>query len=285
MPKTPTGSESEPTDSQVIWGGRVKVELSKSHRYSVWTDGVKASPRGVTTALSILDKPQLIGWAVGEALDYVHEYKHMIEDPQIWVNAQQASEGKKQASADVGTLIHDWCDKHIRGLNPEMPKDKDVVRGVLSFLHWVEEHDVKFLESERFVYSDKYSYVGKLDFTMTVGGVPCLGDLKTGNGLYPSVAMQTAAYVKALTEETGVEYAGRWAIRVAKETEEEYISRNNLKNESKARRGMNPSKVKPYVPFEARFFSNDTLEADFQAFLWCNNLTTWNNDTAKAFRD
>jgi hypothetical protein len=149
----------------------------------------------------------------------------------------------------------------------------------------VEEHKVRFIDSERFVYSRRDNFVGKFDFTMEADGGVCMGDLKTGNGLYPTVAMQTAAYAKAYTEETGSVIVGRWAIRVAKETETEYLDRIYKKNASRERRGLKPHSVKPYVAFEARFFSNETLDRDYDAFLLCNKLTDGKNATASEFRN
>jgi 2,4-dienoyl-CoA reductase-like NADH-dependent reductase (Old Yellow Enzyme family) len=104
----------EADESQLIWNGEVSVTLSKSHRYSVVDRKAKVKPRGVTTAIAIMDKPQLITWAVGEGLDYVYENRAFIADPQIWVNAQQASEGKKGEAASIGDAIHKWCDQYIR---------------------------------------------------------------------------------------------------------------------------------------------------------------------------
>lgn len=273
--------KQNPQESQSLYGGEVVVSLSTAHRYTVTDNGKKAKARGVTTAIGIMDKPQLIGWAVGEGLDYVYEH---YGEPDVWIKAQAASEGKKEEAADIGTQIHDWCEAHIKGLNPLMPDDKNVARGAISFMEWVQSHGIEFEESERFVYSRQHGYVGKFDFTMRTPAGLMMGDLKTGNGLYPPVAMQTAAYARALTEETGTQIVGRWAIRVAKETEAEYNERGRKKNESRVRRGLSPVEIRPYQVFEARFFGNDTLDRDFGAFLRCNELTDWKQAAEKEFK-
>ena len=164
---------------------------------------------------------------------------------------------------------------------PEMPHDQNVVKGVTSFLEWEKAHKVKYLWAEKIVYSQEHDYIGRADFGAMVDGLKCLCDLKSGNGLYNEVLLQTAAYAMADTEESKFKYDGRWAIRVAKETEQEYLDRLNLKNAIKEILGKKPVDVKPYQVFEAKFLDNVrmNMRRDFNAFLAAWELDRWNSDT------
>lgn len=254
-----------------------------SHIYTI--DGKR--PPSVTGIIGIMDKSRaLVPWALEEATkSLLPRLGKKLTEAEL-VKAVFSSQEKKDKAADIGTAIHEWCENYIlsemgRGDVPEMPKDKAVQIGAEAFMAWHDEHKVKFLSSERVVYSRKHNYIGTLDIEAKVDGKLCLIDLKSSNGLYNSVRMQTAAYVKADEEESGKSYDGRWAIRLAKETEEEYLERMEVKNQIKQFLGKKPSVVKPYQVFEAKFLDEEIgdLERDFQAFLACQKLTKWNNET------
>jgi hypothetical protein len=169
-----------------------------------------------------------------------------------------------------------------------MPDDDNVARGVLSFLEWETAHKVKFLWTEQLVYSKEFGYVGTADFAAMVDDKKCLCDIKTGNGLYNSVMMQTAAYQKAIEEESKFgappsqweHFDGRWAIRIAKETEEEYLARMAVKNEIKEVLGKDAREIKPYEIFEAVFLDKvpGKVDADFKAFLALQTAYEWDKE-------
>jgi hypothetical protein len=120
--------------------------------------------------------------------------------------------------------------------------------------------------------------MGKMDIEAKVNGLYALVDIKTGNGIYNSVKMQTAAYAKADLEECQYskkkkKYETRWALRLAKETESEYIERMKRKGKD-----IYPE----YKVFEAREFpetEEDNIETDFKAFLACKDLFEWDQKT------
>jgi hypothetical protein len=96
-----------------------------------------------------------------------------------------------------------------------------------------------------------------MDIEAIIDGKRSLTDLKTGNGLYNSVMAQTAAYLKGDEEESDKPYNTRWAIRLSKETKEEYDARMHKK-------GLKD--WPDYQVFEAMEFADD-VDADFQWFL------------------
>lgn len=249
-----------------------------SHIYYV--DGKRKS--GVTTYLSIIDKSRpLIIWATELYRDFLLEsLKDGITEEKIYDGCTLHEERKKEAAA-IGDEVHKWIDEFEIGNKPEMPESKEAQIGINAYLEWKENNKVKILSSERVVYSKKHDYIGKLDQEAKVNGKLCLVDIKTSNGLYNTYGMQTAAYLKADEEESGRKYQGRWLIRLAKETEKEYIQRMEKKNLNRMRKGKEPIEIPPYQVFEAKFLDDESanIDRDFTAFLNAKSLYEWNKAT------
>ncbi len=273
-----------------LYGGKITVKFYPgSHQY--WVNGGRKT--GVTTFIGIKDKSTaLVSWATEIGADFLLEklvLGEVITEKDI-LEAQDLHRVRKEQAADIGTIIHDWCEKYIKfklkkkGYDtvPAFPEDKNAQIGVNAFLDWEKEHKVKFISSERVVYSKKHDYIGTLDIEAKVDGMVCLVDLKSSNCLYNTVRMQTAGYVKADEEERKKKvYGGRWAIRLAKETEEEYMVRMKKKQAKDVKKGKEPREIAPYQIFEAMFFDEKAgaMEYDFDAYLACVKLTRWDRDT------
>lgn len=273
MPKEPTVFEEFE-----LYKGKCKVKFyPNSHRYIV---NGKPTGGSVTSIISIYDKSQaLVTWATELAREYLLEIGvGKITEENIYESCELHAIKKKEA-ADVGTKIHDWCDKFIRNENPPMPEEKEVQIGVNAFMEWIADNKVKFISSERAVYSRKHDFVGKMDIEAKVNGKLCLIDLKSSNGLYNTMYMQTAAYVKADEEESGKKYQGRWLLRLAKETEKEYNARMSKKNSIRERKGKDTIEFPPYQVFETKFLDNETLDRDYNAFLACKKLKEYDGLT------
>lgn len=263
-----------------LYKGKIKIKFfPDSHIYMV--DGKRVS--GVTTYLGIIDKSRpLIIWATELCRDFLLEKFAMstLTEEDIY-RASTLHEEKKAEAGAVGDEAHNWVEKYIQGESVEMPERKEVQLAINAFLDWEAANKVKFLSSERVVYSKKHGYVGKMDIEAKVGGKLCLIDIKTSNGLYNSYLLQTAAYVRADEEESGRKYQGRWLIRLAKETEEEYNARMGKKNAERERKGKAPVEYPPYQVFEAMYCDTDPkhMERDFQGFLNAKALHEWNKAT------
>lgn len=277
-----------------LYNGKISIKFfEESHQYWVTVGGDKAKrKKGVTTILGIKDKSvALMSWQqdqiAGKLIPIVKSGKKLTEENVV--QAIFAADTAKNEAADLGKLVHAWVESYIRHRlkekghkeMPEMPEDKNVLQGVTSFLEWEAQHKVKFLWAEKVLYSLKHDYIGQADFGAIVDGIICLCDLKSGNGLYNSVRMQTSAYAKADTEESGFKYEGRWAIRVAKETEKEYLARLEFKNEIKRFLGKTEKAVDLYQVFEAKFLDSEkgNMQRDFDAFLNCLELGKWDSET------
>ena len=270
---------------QEMYGGKVIVRflgptLEKPGRHIYMVNGKRKT--GVTTYIGVMDKSAaLVPWATELYRDF------LLENLKKGITEEHIYEGcdlhlvRKQEAADIGSQAHDWIERFILGQEPEMPDVKEVQIAVNAFLDWMNSNKVKFLSSERVIYSKKYDFVGKMDIEAKVNGKLCLIDIKTSNGLYNTYNMQTAAYVKADEEESNRKYQGRWLIRIAKETEKEYDKRMAKKNANRARKGKGDFDYPPYQVFEAKFLDDDAgnMERDYKAFLACKTLKEWDNAT------
>lgn len=211
--------------TKTLYGGDVLIDFyPKSHQYKL--DGKRL--QSVTSALGVIGKPQLIYWSANMAADFLIE---CINDGRTITTieieeARRKHTEKKNDAAATGKLVHEWVENYVKTGASELPENEQVLNGVLAFLKWVKEHDVKFLSAERMVYSKSHKYVGTMDAEAYVDGKLCVVDYKTGKKIYPEARFQTSAYQKAAEEEleesgVGQAYTGdRWIVRFDKETGE-----------------------------------------------------------------
>jgi hypothetical protein len=157
---------------------------------------------GVTTILSVIAKPALIQWAANMAIDYV--LKHGLEKEK---EARLAHRKKKEEAGQKGTDIHALIEaevknaiKNTNGYFIEKWKEQYDSPQILHFIDWAIKEKVKFLASEKRVYSEKYWYAGTFDFLCEIKGKIYLGDTKTSSGIWPEFWYQTSAYQNALQE-------------------------------------------------------------------------------------
>jgi len=223
------------------------------HAYQL--EGQKNYLVGVTTATGMVDKsgPLLI-WSerltrefllkaieAGKQID-----EHLIEE------AVKQHCIKKEAAATIGTMVHEWAGQYILGNKPATPEDPNVKMGVMAFLRWINENGVKFVESEKVVYSRKYNYVGTMDVIFTMASedhkIMHVGDFKTASGIYMEMVMQTSAYQHAYTEEFGTEFGDKYILRFDKTTGQ----------------------------FESKCFPKEEHESHFDGFIACLQLKELN---------
>ena len=275
-----------------LYKGTIKGKFyPDSHRYYI--NGKQ--PPGVTTIGNIKDKSRaLMSWKGQRITDYLlKKLKSGKIDERTVCIASYIDEIEKEEAADFGLAIHDWAEHYIKfklGKEkemPEMPEIKQVQVGVNSFLDWEKEYKVKFISSERIVYSKKYDFIGRMDIEAKIDKDLCLVDLKSSNGLYNGVNLQTAAYVKADEEESNREYKGRWAIRLAKYDEQEHMEREEKKQYIKKivaeYRGkeFKDYPIPLYQAFEAKYLdpSEGLIDRDYKAFLAAKHLYEWDKMT------
>ena len=180
----------------------------QADKHIYWLDGKRMT--GVTTILnSTLAKPALINWASNMAVDYVKEHAKPSIDLHydytqllaILEEARTAYAKKRDKAADTGTLAHAEVEKYIKTGNWTPTGNKQIDDMVMMFIVWAQKEKVKFLASEKVVWSRQNFYGGKFDFLCEIDGKTYLGDYKTSSGIYFEMFLQCAAYQLALEEQ------------------------------------------------------------------------------------
>jgi len=213
-----------------LYNNTIELDFDEvKHRFAINGKSIIS----VTGATSVIDKSRpLIFWAVGLAKEHLMtNLQTLIDDTKgdkiatLIEEAVKQHSIKKQKAADVGTQIHDWVEMFIKAKSkkdwPEIPKDPQVCNGVTAFLKWVDECEVKFISSEKIVYSKKHKYAGIMDAEAIIKRKLCVIDFKSSKAIYPEMRFQVSAYQAAAEEESGKEYAGnKYLARFDKETGE-----------------------------------------------------------------
>lgn len=199
---------------------RFEGEDEKHHFYDAQGNRLLS----VTHITGIIDKsPALIGWAIKLMGQYLLDQKakgnDKITEELVDTAKRKYREAQKEAK-DIGKDIHSWISQWIKGENPSMPEDEKVINGVTAFLKFQKENKLKWIESERCVYSKKYNYAGFLDAIAQKGKDRILVDFKSSNGIYPEMILQVAGYQIAWEEEMKKKINKAMIIRFGKDTGE-----------------------------------------------------------------
>lgn len=203
-----------------LYNGEIELSFDEAnHRYSVNGSIVP----GVTTPLGIINKEWMGPWVAKMCGEYVADNLKpgaSLDEIEIqdFIKSMKGSWRRKSATAAaIGTMVHEWAEKHAKGLKPAMPVNPKIRNGVEAYLDWLKQHEIVFRANERRIYSRQYRYAGTVDAIGYVDGQLSVIDFKTSSGIYPEMAWQTAAYQHALQEEFGKPFERRWIIRFDKE--------------------------------------------------------------------
>ena len=183
----------------------------KNGRHDYFYDGKRMT--GCTTILNVIAKPFLIQWAANMAVDYVIEKCKNAPDEMTmrlhiaeWlIEARTAHRRKKEKAGDWGTEMHLWVENCINsiieGKEPlELPKDEKQIECAKNFSKWITDNKVKFIASERIIYSKNLFLGGIVDIICEIGGETWLADIKTSSGIYKEAWIQMAGYAIMLKE-------------------------------------------------------------------------------------
>lgn len=191
-------------ESHILYNGTVRLDFDPvKHRYKI--NGEYAN--GVTTALSVIAKPQLIWWAAGEAANHFKanlvpgQALDELQIQSLCEEARKAHNKKRDKAADAGTYVHNWIEDFVNGENPAMPINADLKRVINDFLEWWEKLDIEVISSEQVFCSPTRMLAGTADLVCKVDGKLTIMDWKTGSGIYPEMFMQMAAYALMWEEE------------------------------------------------------------------------------------
>jgi hypothetical protein len=228
--------------------------------YRVCPDGTLEPCWGVTGVLKIIDKSEaLMRWAVRTALartkkllmdgGYVYLdgdtktlYESVLDD--IITRAKKADREELEAAGEIGHVAHAWVENVIKSIltNDEdrrlelfakLPVDERAANACIAAIEWMFKHNVRWISTERKVFSLQYGYAGTCDGMAWVDSCDdplccptafkdrkSLIDWKTSNSLYVTYLMQAACYQHAHQEETGEKIEDRWIIRLGKDDAE-----------------------------------------------------------------
>lgn len=168
---------------------------------------------GVTTVLGVIAKPALIQWAANMAVEYIlnnaivgasTEADTVIVLKTTIEKAKTAHRIKKEKAGDWGTLVHAWVEKYAMSKILEQ-SEPVILEGKMGeacshFKKWSEDNKVKFLESEKNVWSEKLWIGGIADLLVEIDGQKWVADIKTGSGIYPEHFAQMSAYQLCMEE-------------------------------------------------------------------------------------
>jgi hypothetical protein len=165
----------------------------------------------ITNVIGMKAKPGIAYWGYRKIGEFVADNLTAInllgEDRTAIIDLVRGAPARAtDKSSNRGDLVHGWIDLRVR-TNGEHPTDAEITeeaqgdKGAIgmwrAFLAVERAYEIKWLHSETTIWSDEYQYAGTIDWMAEVMGILTLGDTKTGNNVYPEVAMQVAAAAHA----------------------------------------------------------------------------------------
>lgn len=178
------------------------------------SDATRDPLPGVTSVVGMLDKPFLQFWAskltaelAVDSLDYIGQMAD--RDRQGAVDyLKGASRRYTKQRADVGSAAHDIFERLVRGEHVGRVHP-DITQHTRYFREFMEMVNPELVRAEDVAWSDTHQYAGSFDAILRVwidpetgmvtpdrSGEPrvVMADWKTSKSIYPTVALQMAAY-------------------------------------------------------------------------------------------
>jgi hypothetical protein len=255
------------TDEYRFYNDEVVLRYDKkNHVYLLLQeDGTLTPVDGVTDTVHIIDKSDsLVPWSakmMAQKLFATVEPFRVYGTPEIevacplyfptreqferWVlDGKSAHSDHLEEAGNIGHIAHNWIEQYIKAvlkdndarkleLLAKLPDEPKAANCCTAALDWMQRHNVRWISTERKVFSREYVYAGTMDGLCSVdscGDSACcqtefkdrltIADWKTSNYLYIEYVLQTAAYQHAVEEETGEFVQDRWLIRLGKEDAE-----------------------------------------------------------------
>jgi len=149
----------------------------------------------VTRINSIIDKPELRAWYAKTGSVKAKEILHK--------------------RAGFGSTLHKLIEVTLKG--EELSKsnyEPMLIESIELFEKWKEKFDLKPDALEQHLWSDKYQYAGTADYIGMFDGKLYILDWKTSRGIYDEYWLQSAAYVQAFYEQTGIKVHGVGILQI-----------------------------------------------------------------------
>jgi hypothetical protein len=254
------------TEAYYFYNGEVELHYDpKQHLYLLAKDGDLIPQEGVTNVCHIIDKSEaLIPWATKQMAGMLlHEAAVVMPDGQkllrgmgwqefenLVLASKTAHRDKLEEAGDIGHIAHAWIERYIKAVLyygtdsiqvqevlAKFPDNEKSMNCCLAALDWMRNHNVRWLGTERKIFSREYGYAGTMDGLCMVDSCSnhhcckfqfkdrlTISDWKTSNYLYIEYLLQTAAYMSAYNEEERYTKGDnaklatdRWIIRLGKE--------------------------------------------------------------------
>jgi len=194
------------TDSVTrLYNGRHTASFRNStHRYYI--DG-KLKP-GVTTIMSkVLAKEGLMLWPLNMAIQFLEQIVPGVVLSEDLEDAKKAYIKRRDAGADVGTIVHEAVEKILQG-EEVGSLTGEALLAVNAFRAWQKKVNPEVIAVEKVVYSAEDDYAGTFDSILKIDDKVYLTDLKTTNasrsapeGIYAENFIQLGAYWSAYEEQ------------------------------------------------------------------------------------
>lgn len=162
----------------------------------------------VTSILKVLNKPQLLNWAVRLTRNYIKQelfaFKHAdslkdLDLDDLLAKSAIEHDRVRNAAADHGINVHSSIASYIGNTSSVAHNDPVII----AFRQWEDTAKFELIASERLVFSRQHGFAGTADLIGALNGRLALLDIKTGRGIYPEYKLQLAAYAFAWCEMTG----------------------------------------------------------------------------------
>jgi hypothetical protein len=166
--------------------------------YEIAGGGRSRKLRRVTTLLSGIPKPALVGWGIKSVAEFAIQHKDE------WVNLPKADQlkllkgapySKRDEAGDRGSAIHAALEAVVDDtpLPEGLTEDEDAcAAAAMGFLG---DLGGTFLATELIVFNFSVGYAGTLDLWHCADdGTTSIIDYKSSKGIYPDHAVQQAAY-------------------------------------------------------------------------------------------
>lgn len=242
-----------------FYGGTETLQFDRANWTWYWHTPHGLVPlSGITGVVKIIDKSlYLTPWAakmvylklmrtmptmLDDSGRVVTKSMPVLEFDKLVQEAKGAHKEKLDDASDVGALAHDWIwrtvtkaiaenDGIVETMDELSPVDPRAFNAGMAAFSWMTRHNVRWLSTERPVFSKKWRYAGTADGTALVDSCDnhtcctrvfqdekSLIDWKSSNQLNVEYLYQTAAYVNALLEEfPDLGLSSRWILRLGKD--------------------------------------------------------------------
>ena len=199
------------------------------HTYRRKSDGMYL--HGVSSVISVIDKPYLMAWSTKENYKYLLENWDINkqytekEKKDLLLLAKNAYKDKSDTAKDLGKDIHKLAEEYIKARiagtnNIKAPSNEIMKRAITEIIKWDKGLGVDWVASEAIVLSNYYNTAGTLDALGYVGKYLTLFDFKVANQIGETYYLQLAFY-QLMLEEWGIMPDQRVIIQVPKEPDRE----------------------------------------------------------------